>query len=123
MTPAAMPAFSWSVPSVGETLSVVSSFSCTGSAPYCRTVARSSAGVDVFGLAGFVVVVVAAVLDEVAPAAAFFFDVLFLVVVVVLVSGATYASTGRNRSSAVLPTRRRALSRSFTPGRSMITVW
>ncbi len=37
-------------------------------------------------------------------------------------SGATSASTGRKRSSAVLPTTRRALSRSFTPGRST-TIW
>ena len=34
---------SWSVPSDGDTLWVVSSLSWTGSAPYCRTVARSFA--------------------------------------------------------------------------------
>src|SRR5262249_38718961 len=34
-------------------------------------------------------------------------------------SAASWASTGRNRSSAVRPTSRFALSRSFTPGRSM----
>ena len=38
-----MPAWSWSLPSVGDTLWVVSSLSCTGSAPYCSTVARSLA--------------------------------------------------------------------------------
>src|SRR4051794_27600151 len=43
MIPAAMPASSWSVPSVGDTLCVVCSLSTTGSAPYCRTVARSLA--------------------------------------------------------------------------------
>ena len=40
-----MPDFSWSLPSVGDTLSTVCCFSsnCTGSAPYCRMFARSSA--------------------------------------------------------------------------------
>ena len=53
------------------------------------------------------------------------------VVVVVLdaagffASGGNAASTGRKRSSAVRPTRRRALPRSFTPGRSttMLSPW
>ena len=38
-----MPAVSWSLPSVGDTFWVVSSFSWTGSAPYWRSVARSYA--------------------------------------------------------------------------------
>ncbi len=46
MIPAAIPARSWSLPSDGETLWVVSSFSCTGNAPYCSTVARSFASLS-----------------------------------------------------------------------------
>ena len=69
-------------------------------------------------------VVVAAVVLDVAAAPATVVEVFGFVVVVVVavfVSGGRIASTGRKRSSAVLPTSRRALSRSRTPGRSMIT--
>ena len=45
MSPAAMPALSWSLPSSGDTLSTVCCFwsNCTGSAPYFSTSARSFA--------------------------------------------------------------------------------
>ena len=96
------------------------------SRPGSTTVAfdLSSAALVMFDFGRVVVVVVDEELDDVAPAAAVVFEVFFFVVVVVefCVVSAVTPNTGRKRSCAVLPTRRRALSRSRTPGRSMMTL-
>jgi hypothetical protein len=43
MPPASRPAFSWVVPSVGDTVRAVGSSKDSGSAPYFKTLARSLA--------------------------------------------------------------------------------